>query len=540
MGCDDDNGAESCNSDEDPLHTVNLDAYYIDKYEVTNARYKACVDAGGCTAPSNTSSSTRLTYYGNTTYNNYPVVWISWQQANTFCIWAGKRLPTEAEWEKAARGDSDTRKYPWGNAAPTASLLKYNSSGGDTALVGSHTGGTSPYGVMDMAGNVWEWTHDWYHDNYYEMSPGNDPQGPSTGTLRVSRGGSWRSNASEVRNAYRYPVVPGTPSNSIGFRCVRSPSASPTATLTPTPTLTHMPVPTATPTSTPAVFGLSLIPERTLTGIRSDTHFALTGMGDVNGDGYDDLIVGADRYDSGQTNEGAVYVFYGSADGLNTVHDWMVESNQNSVHFGYNTTGDFNGDGYDDIAAGAYSYDSLYTDEGAVFVYYGSPTGPSLTPGWQSTGNQAGAYFGVWVASAGDVNGDGYDDLLVVASGYDNGQTDEGRAFLFYGSATGLSAQSGWSMESDQNSGGLTRAKGAGDVNGDGYDDVIVGAENYDANFTNEGRVWLFYGSPTGLSTTAGWVIDGKQAGARFGSSVASAGDVNGDGYDDLLIGAYY
>jgi formylglycine-generating enzyme required for sulfatase activity/N-acetylneuraminic acid mutarotase len=222
MGCDDDNVAESCNSDEEPLRTVSLDAYYIDKYEVTNARYKACVDAGGCTLPASTSSSTRLTYYGNSVYNNYPVVSISWQQADTFCTWAGKRLPTEAEWEKAARGDSDTRMYPWENVAPTTSLLKYNNIAGDTAQVGSYADGTSPYGVMDIAGNVWEWTYDWYHDNYYETSPDDDPRGPLTGTLRVSRGGSWRSSASEVRSAYRNPVVPTTSSNRIGFRCVRS------------------------------------------------------------------------------------------------------------------------------------------------------------------------------------------------------------------------------------------------------------------------------------------------------------------------------
>jgi formylglycine-generating enzyme required for sulfatase activity len=231
MGCDVNNPAENGCSEswqtaELPLHTVNLDTYYIDKYEVTNARYKACVNAGVCTAPAESRSYTRDEYYGTSTYADYPVIFVNWLQANTFCRWVGKRLPTEAEWEKAARGGSDTRKYPWGDTPPDSTLLNYNSNVGDTTRVGSYPSGASPYGAMDMAGNVAEWVNDWYDANYYPVSPGSNPPGPAEGIYRVTRGGSWVyiGFGDLVRSAGRLLGHPETGQGPFdGFRCARSP-----------------------------------------------------------------------------------------------------------------------------------------------------------------------------------------------------------------------------------------------------------------------------------------------------------------------------
>jgi formylglycine-generating enzyme required for sulfatase activity len=222
MGCDSSNPAESCQGDEQPLHTVTLSTYTIDKYEVTNARYKACVDAGGCTVPQSVNSNTRFPYYGTSTYADYPVLNVTWHQASAFCAWAGKRLPTEAEWEKATRGSSDTRTYPWGSSAPDCTKTNYRSCVGDTSRVGSYPSGASPYGVMDMAGNVWEWVNDWYDRSYYSVSPSSNPQGPATGGVRVLRGGSWYYNDLGVRSAFRLVNNPDVWFDVFGFRCVRS------------------------------------------------------------------------------------------------------------------------------------------------------------------------------------------------------------------------------------------------------------------------------------------------------------------------------
>jgi formylglycine-generating enzyme required for sulfatase activity len=205
--------ASVADNDERPQHRVTLDAFWIMQTEVTNAQYRQCVADGACTAPNNAR-------WEQPAYDDHPVTHISWLQANAYAAWVGGRLPTEAEWEKAARG-SDRRLYPWGNDAPTDTLLNFNQNVGDTSLVGRYPAGASPYGALDMAGNVWEWTNDWYNSSYYAAAPANNPRGPDTGDNRVVRGGSWSNNSSVARSADRFSYYPLIHSYYLGFRVVR-------------------------------------------------------------------------------------------------------------------------------------------------------------------------------------------------------------------------------------------------------------------------------------------------------------------------------
>ncbi|MFM2162726.1 MAG: hypothetical protein RLZZ383_2238, partial [Pseudomonadota bacterium] len=276
---------------------------------------------------------------------------------------------------------------------------------------------------------------------------------------------------------------------------------------------------------------------------QAGAHFgeALAAAGDVNGDGYADVIIGARDFDNGSTNEGRAYVYVGSASGLASSPAWVVEPDQAQAGMGSSVTGlgDVNGDGYDDVAVGSPGYDNGHTDEGMVTVYLGSASGLATTVAWTGEGNQTSAAYGNAVAGAGDVNGDGMSELLVGCAACDNGETDEGRAFLFLGTTSGPSGTAAWNLESNQASASLGYALGsAGDVNGDGYGDVIVGAPNLDNGQTDEGRVQVFLGSASGLQTSAIWSGEPNQTGASFGTAVASAGDVNGDGRSDVIIGA--
>ncbi len=217
---------KGCSSDEMPYHKVYLDAFHIDKYEVTVNQYKECVDADKCSPPES-GNDDRDCNWEHSNRGNHPVNCVNWNQAKAYCKYAGKRLPTEAEWEKAARG-TDGRKYPWGIRKPTCTYaVMWDFEGGcnkkHTWPVGSKPKGASPYGAMDMAGNVREWCSDWYDRHYYEDSPSRNPTGPASGEKRVTRDGSWSSNPYSLRSASRYADKPDTGYDDLGFRCAKTP-----------------------------------------------------------------------------------------------------------------------------------------------------------------------------------------------------------------------------------------------------------------------------------------------------------------------------
>ena len=266
----------------------------------------------------------------------------------------------------------------------------------------------------------------------------------------------------------------------------------------------------------------------------------------MNGDGCDDAVVGAPYHDVGERetgrNAGRVYVFYGCSEsgGLSTTPDWILEGEGQDTHFGISvdTAGDVNGDGYDDIIVGAPGYTNDAGKIGRAYVFLGFGSGQTTSLFWSNDGDQAGALYGQSVSAAGDVNGDGYGDIIVGAPRYDNNEVDEGSAFVFFGSESAISA-SYWMTESNRTNAEFGGSVGtAGDVNGDGYADVIVGAPAYTITLASEGAAFAYYGSPTGLGTIQDWKIAGGQQEARFGASVGTAGDVNGDGYDEVIVGA--
>jgi serine/threonine-protein kinase len=215
-----------------PEHDVTLDAFWMDQLEVTNAMFMLCVRAGACEPPQSFKSQRRTDYFNNTEFNDYPVVYVTWGRAAAYCSWAGRRLPTEAEWERAGRGD-DFRTFPWGEDKADGTLANFNMLVGDTSRVGTYSAGASPFGVLDMAGNVAEWVNDFYSFNY-SLENTLNPTGPATSSSlnRVVRGGSLGDAEINIRVSKRSSVLgsnlnaaPGSSSYlgdfspRIGFRC---------------------------------------------------------------------------------------------------------------------------------------------------------------------------------------------------------------------------------------------------------------------------------------------------------------------------------
>ena len=255
MGCDPANPSEvpciyGLTHVNGPVRQVYLDGFSVDKYEVTNREYRTCVEAGACNPPRKTRSSKREHYYDRATYDNYPVIFVSWWDAQDFCAWEGKRLPTEAEWEKAARGPIDNRVWPWGNEAPDCDRLNFPELDGctdtivDTVRVGRYPRGASPYGAMDMSGNVFEWVNDMYDVLYYTYAPAANPPGPTFSRSTVDadpenqfdfpvftiRGGSFRDNWFYRYVSHRhwghwgdepFTDIPLFRTDRVGFRCAQ-------------------------------------------------------------------------------------------------------------------------------------------------------------------------------------------------------------------------------------------------------------------------------------------------------------------------------
>lgn len=239
---------ESWFTDANPAHSVTLNEFWIDEIEVTNAMYKKCVVAGACKPPENVSSNTRSDYYDDMQYKEYPVIYVSWQDAADYCKWAGARLPSEAEWEIAARGGQEERLFPWGNQEPDESLANYGKKIVDTTQVGNYPAGAGRYGNLDMAGNVSEWVDAWY-----EAYPGGDPNANIYfgRTYRVVRGGNFAEDFNLLSTAREY-TLPDSGDQFIGFRCARSitesahPTSMNTATASTANPVTSTPPPTAT------------------------------------------------------------------------------------------------------------------------------------------------------------------------------------------------------------------------------------------------------------------------------------------------------
>ncbi|MBI5508543.1 MAG: SUMF1/EgtB/PvdO family nonheme iron enzyme [Deltaproteobacteria bacterium] len=208
----------ACEADESPYHEVSLPAFGIDKTEVTESAYQLCVAAGACTAPPSPAAECR---WDPQVFADFPVVCVEHAQAAAYCRYVGKRLPTEAEWERAARG-ADGRVYPWGNTPPDCALALSSECGTTSVAVGSFAAGATPTGISDLAGNVAEWVSDWYDGTYYQSAAHDDPPGPTTGIGRAIRGGGFFFDRTKLRVSNRGAQAPAEERFSIGFRCAQT------------------------------------------------------------------------------------------------------------------------------------------------------------------------------------------------------------------------------------------------------------------------------------------------------------------------------
>jgi hypothetical protein len=287
--------------------------------------------------------------------------------------------------------------------------------------------------------------------------------------------------------------------------------------------------------------GLGTVPAWTAEPDQNRAAFgsSVASAGDVNGDGYDDVIVGAPNFGSAfNSDEGRAFLYLGSAAGPSVLADWSAGSGLYSSAYGFSvaSAGDVNGDGYADLIVGAPLYDNRgFPDEGRVFVYAGSVSGPSRDPVWTADGNKTLAQFGYSVAGAGDVSGDGIADVIIGAP-YD----DSGRVFVYHGSLAGLGPSSDFSAKINKSPAQFgASVAGVGDVNGDGIADVAIGAPRVgDQTTTAGGLVRVYYGSRSGLGNPPAFSATESQTNALLGGSVAGAGDVNGDGLGDIIAGA--
>lgn len=210
-------GSDKGDDDEQPVHRVFLNSYYIDKFEVTNGRFAKFVEAIHSEPPWGFADQETPVVHAD-----HPVRWVNWMDAIGYCLWAGKRLPTEAEWEKAARG-VDGRVYPWGNDPPTPvqAVFGLNEGAETVSPIGNREKGQSPYGARDLAGNLYEWTTDWYDEEYYKRIPAINPHGPAEGTAKVQRGGSYINTPYRLRSSFRTKGDPTEHEPNVGFRCAQ-------------------------------------------------------------------------------------------------------------------------------------------------------------------------------------------------------------------------------------------------------------------------------------------------------------------------------